>query len=145
MIDMKYTHVGRKPGDVVWAFAYSGENRIRGRKLRQPPVEGMLLSSKWEDSDQDPTGPVKYFVPFGKDRKPNWSKVVMALSRRYADTEAGAVAGYNAEVIALMEENLAAVREAADDLLPGPDGAGALADVRPAMDRLIETVKSARK
>lgn len=35
MIDMKYTHVGRKPGDVVWAFAYSGENRIRGRKLRQ--------------------------------------------------------------------------------------------------------------
>lgn len=45
---MKCTHVGRKPGDVVWAFAYSGENRIRGRKLRQPPVEGMLLSSEWD-------------------------------------------------------------------------------------------------
>lgn len=145
MIDMKYTHVGRKPGDVVWAFAYSGENRIRGRKLRQPPVEGMLLSSKWEDSDQDPTKPVRYFVPFGKDRKPNWSKVVMAPSRRYAGTEAAAIAGYNTEVMALMEENLAAVREAAEDLLPAPDGTGTPGDVRPAVDRLIKTIKSAKK
>ena len=118
MSDTKYDHAGRKPGDTVWAFAYTGENRTRGKTLRQTPMKGRLLNSRWPGGDIDPAKPVQYFVPYGKTGHPSWSKTVAAESRRYADTEADAVAGYNAEVMALVEENLAAARRAEADLIP---------------------------
>lgn len=112
-----YTHLTRKPGDIVWAFSYSGENRTHGQKLRQKPVKGMLLSYKYEDSDINPNGPCRFFVPFGKNDKPSWSKVVNAYSRYYADTEQDAIDGYNMEIQRLIQENLDAIHAAEKDLI----------------------------
>lgn len=110
-----------KPGDIVWAFAYQGADRIKGKKLRQKPIQGMLLDTKYPDAPNDPTKPARYFVPFGTTGNPMWSKVIAASSRKYTDTEADAIKLYNDEIKREIQWYQNQVREMNQDLIPTLD------------------------
>ena len=106
-----------KPGDVVWAYAYESSDRLRGRKLRQKPVKGMLLHTSYPDVEPDPAQPPRYFVPIGRNGKPSWSRIANAGARKYALTEQEAVERYNLAVkkeIAWLQEQ---VRDMTGDLI----------------------------
>ena len=116
----------RKPGDVVWAFAYLNDDRVRGQKLRQMPVRGILLSDYHKGARNagvciDPDGYAGWFVPFGKNGQPVMSSAVRAESRKYADTKEEAVTGYNLAVNREIEKNEAAIRKHYGMLIPALD------------------------
>ena len=114
---------GRKPGDTVWAFAYRNDDRVRGQKLRQIPVRGMLLSDYYKGAKNvdvciDPNGWPSWFVPFGKNGQPVMSSAVRVESRKYADTKDEAVKEYNLDVKREIEKNEAAIRKHYGMLIP---------------------------
>lgn len=113
-----YRNTDLKPGDIVWAFAYHGESRTRGKKLRQTPVQGRVQFTAYPDDDLDPGKPVRHFVPMGKTGAFSWSKVIDARSRLYAKTEQDAIEGYNLEIKKVIDENQTAIRSMLEDLIP---------------------------
>lgn len=118
---MTYKYAQLPCNKVVWGYAYSGAAGIKGGKLRQTPVLGILTlsSTNFNDDIRYPdhvppevksgTSP-KYFTPFNADGTPCCSKSVRAWSRNYADTKEEAIRGYNK----LITDMAAAAKKQAD-------------------------------
>ena len=106
----------KKPGDIVWAFAYQNGDKIRGQKLRQKPVRGMLISDYYPNCTDikpcvNPNEPARWFAPFNKNDEPRMSAIVRIDNRKYAETESEAIEGYNLEVKREIKMHETAIQE----------------------------------
>lgn len=108
----KLKDAGFKAGDELWATAYSLNNPKDTKALKCTPVKGVLsMSNKTiELSDKDHY-PV-YFIPYGKNGKPVFSRAVNVASRVYATTQKEAVELYN-EAVTQIVNMFTSLRDAA--------------------------------
>lgn len=93
---------GFKAGDELWATAYSLNSPKDTKALKCTPVKGVLsMSNKMiELSDKDYCP--EYFIPYGKNGKPVFSRAVNVASRVYATTQEEAVDLYNDAVTQIV-------------------------------------------
>lgn len=138
-----YTNADRRPGDVLWGFAYRLDRHIRGVVPRMAPAKGILAARRSPADSPDevrfdkrgqwrnPALTASWFVPYGEDGTPDWSRAVPADVCMYADTESNAVRAYNRSIRDAIRAQSAALYDA---LLPLPDeeaGSDALPIMRP--------------
>lgn len=98
---------GYKPGDEIWACAYTKTFNKEGMKLVQKPIKGRLTAGKNEKRHLEilerygdkSANYLDYFVPYKKDGTSlAWSRAVSIGARRFADTEEECREVYNKEI-----------------------------------------------
>lgn len=120
-------------GDEIWACAFEEAQNRTARKLAQKPVRGILTHYNNElahnSMDLSVWKPIRYFVPYGKNGKPVWSRAVQVGSRLYADTEDECRMAYDSAVLSAVIFHL----KQADEILQntvGTDNAAKAAVMR---------------
>lgn len=104
-----YTSADKKPGDVLWGFAYKLDRHIRGVIPRMAPAYGILAARR---SPADSPDEIKYgttaqwknpaltavwFIPY-KNNEPDWQNAIPADVCMYADSETNAIRAYNRSI-----------------------------------------------
>lgn len=103
----KLEKCGCKPGDEVWACAFSFTYDKESMRYSQRPVRGILACSNKEVTHNalmakgsDYTG---YFVPYGAKGKLSWSKAVSCSARKFATTEQECIEMYNDSIRGIID------------------------------------------
>ena len=89
-----------KPGDEIWAYAFTYSNNKINKAGYQQPILGQLQDRNQEMQTPKRNGYqysiIRYFVPYKKGKKElAWSKAVTLEAREYAETEHEAYLEYN--------------------------------------------------
>lgn len=97
----RYTHQEAynrlKTGYLLYAYAYRTNNDKESMGLRCKPVLGVLAARRNNITKPGEDRP-QYFIPYGKNNKPCYSRAVSLCARKYADTMQEAIDGYHAEI-----------------------------------------------
>lgn len=98
---------GCKPGDEVWACAFSFTYDKESMRYSQKPVRGILACSNKEAVHNElmakNSESIGYFVPYGVKGKLSWSKAVSSSAREFATTEQECIEMYNDSIRGIID------------------------------------------